>query len=345
MDGRLNMESIFEGFYADGNSDLNVQGLEGVGIFSRLTAVRSLMEFIYRKFKLGRWDENLNGKIVPRKLAELCDLMTALDSSASLRLMIESKDPWLWLAGAAFIGIEAVHQKDIFNALDSGVIRYSDHSSFLQLLSALMRSKQFISIRKNNRRTELQVEKSLFEYMRHLNALHSKLMVLRVDFSYGKMYTLHIEPERRVVADWEALLNYIRQNFFASFLGYVAKFEYGQEKGVHVHTLIFLDGRVVRQDATIARHLGEVWVNSITKGVGIYFNANTPSYKSRMKNSAIGNFGKNDATFLLEAKDIARYFAKRDPIATMAIPGIGRTLRRSNFPSSSGMKCSSFGEE
>jgi hypothetical protein len=54
-------------------------------------------------------------------------------------------------------------------------------------------------------------------------------------------------------------------------------------------------------------------------------------YKERMKNRAIGVFKRNDADFLVGAKEIATYFAKMDPIVRWAVPGLTQTLRRSSL--------------
>ncbi len=50
-----------------------------------------------------------------------------------------------------------------------------------------------------------------------------------------------------------------------------------------------------------------------------------------MKHCAVGVFKMSDSEFLLGAKEIARYFAKKDPIVRLVVPTLTQTLRRSSL--------------
>ena len=50
-----------------------------------------------------------------------------------------------------------------------------------------------------------------------------------------------------------------------------------------------------------------------------------------MKYCAVGVFKRNDLDFLVGAKEIAKYFAKKDPIVRLAVLGLTQTLRRSSL--------------
>lgn len=300
---------------------------------STLTEVRACTKEIRNAMKSSRWKKSLHSKSLQRLLTHLCELMTPYAGPIFIRKMIEGNDPWLWLAGSAFIGIDPANHEAQLNALLNDVIseeNYIDRTLFLEHLDRSIKSAHFQRIYKNHIRKEQLLSKSLHDYIKDLNTIYSKLMVIRLDLSYGEIYTADMEPENRVLSDWELFLKYAREAFEPSFIGYAVKFEYGADKGIHAHTLLFLDGSIVRQDTSIARHLGEHWKNTITLGAGIYFNANTAEYKMRMKHCAIGVFKRNDASFLLGVKEIAAYFAKGDPIVRMIVPGMTQTLRRSS---------------
>jgi len=301
---------------------------------STLTQVRTCMKKIYNEIKSSKWRKNLTKKILQIQLAELCSLMSPYACAPVLRKLIESKDPWLWLAGNCFISIEPSSHEGQFNALcndDINACSYIDKAEFIEFLDKFAKSSEFQKKYKNHIRQEQILANSLFEHIRDLNRIYSKLMVIRLDLSYGKTYTTDFNPECRVVNDWESFIKYTARSFKDSFISYAAKFEYGVEKGIHIHTLLFFDGSEVRRDVIIAQHLGEHWKTTITQRAGIYFNANTMKYKERMKNRAIGVFKRNDADFLVGAKEIATYFAKMDPIVRWAVPGLTQTLRRSSL--------------
>jgi len=163
---------------------------------------------------------------------------------------------------------------------------------------------------------------SLLCYVNDLRAAYRKLMVIRLDlYADWAMYDPRNLPEC-----WEAMLKRIR-NQYPSFAGYVLKFEFGQDRGVHLHTLLFLNGSEVRQDVVIARALGELWISIPPQGVGSYHNANAHHYKSRMQNIAVGIiYGESDS-FDAGMYAIASYMAKSDPIVLLALPQLHRTIR------------------
>lgn len=293
------------------------------------------MKDIHHEIKSMEWKKALAKKSFQKLLAQVCGLMSPYTYDLQvIRKLIENKDPWFWLAGQCFVGIEPSNHEEQFNAMISDnqhPENYFDRAQLLEGLDKLVKSSAFQKIYKNYVRQEKKLALSLFEYIKDLNKIYSKLMVIRLDLSYGEIYTTDYEPERRVLNDWDLFHSHALDNFDNSFIGYAAKFEYGADKGIHIHTLMFFDGSVVRQDITIAKRLGEHWKNTITQGAGIYFNANTLEYKVRMKHCAVGVFKRNDADFLVGAREIAKYFAKKDAIVRLAVPELTQTLRRSSL--------------
>lgn len=301
---------------------------------SALTEVRNCMKEIHHGIKSTKWKKALPKKSLQKPLAKVCGLMSSYAYAPILRKLIDSKDPWLWLAGHCFVGIDPSSHEGQFNAMindNQHPDNYNDQAYFLESLDQLVKSSAFQKVYKNHVRQEQQLAHSLLKYIKDLNKIYSKLMAIRLDLSYGEIYTADLEPECRVLNDWDLFHTYARDGFVNSFIGYAAKFEYGVDKGIHIHTLLFFDGSAVRQDVSIAKHLGEHWKNNITQGAGIYFNANTREYKMRMKHCAVGIFKRNDVDSLVGAKEIAKYFAKKDPIVRLAVPQLTQTLRRSSL--------------
>ena len=68
---------------------------------------------------------------------------------------------------------------------------------------------------------------------------------------------------------------------FGEMVGYIAKKEIGEDKGVHIHTLFIYDGNKVREDITKAEQIGEYWKKDITKGKGLFHNCSKNEYKNK----------------------------------------------------------------
>lgn len=197
------------------------------------------------------------------------------------------------------------------------------HVSPSRLLGSIeneLDSMHFDKEKDNVRRNRDAVSKSLLQYFLGLKAAYSKLMVIRLD--------LHTKDDASIVQHWEQLLKYIAARYASSFVGYAAKFEYGIERGVHMHTVLLFNGAVVRQDVTIAKAIGEYWKLQITHGWGSYFNANQRDHVAHMKYRAVGTFCALDDDFVEGLTHMANYLAKPDLVVKFALPNIGRVFRR-----------------
>ena len=86
--------------------------------------------------------------------------------------------------------------------------------------------------------------------------------------------------------DLNKMLNNTRSKptVFGEMVGYIAKKEIGEDKGVHIHVAIIYNGNIVREDITKAQQIGEYWKNNITKGKGVFHNCS----KNEYKNKAVG---------------------------------------------------------
>ena len=74
--------------------------------------------------------------------------------------------------------------------------------------------------------------------------------------------------------------------------------------------MFFLDGSEHREDITIAQDIGNLWVNQITQGDGLYWNCNANNDKYR--NLGIGMINHNDEALRNNVLETALYLVKRD---------------------------------
>ena len=140
-----------------------------------------------------------------------------------------------------------------------------------------VKSERFLSRLNSYQRSSNKNYKELTEYVDSLFESYSRLLVLRVDLSYSKEYSG--TEQTQAARDLKHLLGNARSNkMFAAMVGYVWKLEHGAKKGFHYHVMFFFDGSKVREDVTLAKRIGEYWVDVVTKGRGLYYNCNAVKY-------------------------------------------------------------------
>ena len=139
--------------------------------------------------------------------------------------------------------------------------------------------------KKENKKTNQRLE-STKAYINDLSKNYSKLNFVRLDLSYKKEYENDLTLEE-ANKDFKTMLNNKRSKptVFDGMVGYVAKKELGDDKGVHIHMLAIYDGQKVREDITKGTQIGVYWKENITKGNGLYQNCNQNKYKA---NKAVG---------------------------------------------------------
>lgn len=98
----------------------------------------------------------------------------------------------------------------------------------------------------------------------------------------------------RFVEYFSSLLNNRRTkpSIFENMLGYIAKREFTEDKGPHIHSFFFYDGHKVSKDSYNADQIGSYWKNEITNGKGIYHNCNQG--KGKYADSALGMIDHSD---------------------------------------------------
>lgn len=213
------------------------------------------------------------------------------------------------------------------NSLEEEVVDQDvDHFQKVSPSLLLERVREFLDCCKfydgleNLKTNERATCRSLLQYILDLKAAYSKLLIIRLD--------LYTSDSRGVVRDWMQLKKYVSASYAGAFVGYAVKFEYGEKRGVHMHTLLFFNGSMVRQDVTIAKLIGEYWKSSVTAGEGTYSNCNAPEHLKRMRYPAVGSFHQFDERALKGLKHIASYLSEQDLVVRFAVPGLSHTLRK-----------------
>lgn len=134
----------------------------------------------------------------------------------------------------------------------------------------------------------------------------SKVLAIRFDLGYAKgnypslaNHKHNDTNQSNTKSDLDAFqahldifLRFMNKNYQANRLAYILKIENGLSKGYHAHILLLLNGHKHQQDVSIARKLGEEWINCITQGAGVYWNCN--AHKNRYKYKAIGMINRTD---------------------------------------------------
>jgi hypothetical protein len=155
--------------------------------------------------------------------------------------------------------------------------------------------------------------------------ISSKVLAIRIDLGYSKgAHSSLVTGENNgskntetttdldvFLAHLDMFLRFMNKNHQANRLAYILKIEYGLSKGYHAHMLLLLNGHKHQQDISIAKKLGEEWLNEITQGSGIYWNCN--AHKDRYQNKAIGMIHRKDQVQrgFLESK-VLTYLIKHD---------------------------------
>ncbi|WP_392563555.1 inovirus-type Gp2 protein [Orbus wheelerorum] len=176
-------------------------------------------------------------------------------------------------------------------------------------------------------------KKSIKDFIDELFSKHAKLLPVRIDLSYkmnqtiakefnhtGDLDYLHnsnLAPHayltrEDIIFNWNKLLDKLRWNtraFLAELVGYAWKIEYGNEKGMHYHIMLFFNGNRAQKDFYYADTLGQLWLE-ITQGQGLYFNCSIDKvYRYGNHNGLKVTHRNDDRTNIYQT---AKYLAKID---------------------------------
>lgn len=155
-------------------------------------------------------------------------------------------------------------------------------------------------------------------------AKYSKVLAIRVDFSYRTQYQSGLTVEQ-VKEDLQRYLD--SRRFCALFddeIGFAWKLEYGSS--FHYHLLFLFNGHKHCKHAYLAQQLCERWVQ-MTQGRGVAFNCNTqmPYYAY----SGIGMIHREDFNARTNLNQACRYLCKQNNFMPFDLPARCRTFGRS----------------
>lgn len=162
--------------------------------------------------------------------------------------------------------------------------------------------------------------------VRRMNNIHQKIMtccarivVCRVDLFY-KMKFRSLKTLEDFESDYNRLMTNIKRNkaIYDGLLAVIAKMEYGEYKGLHVHMLFFYNGRHVYRDDRKAEMIGRYWNDVVTKGEGQFFSTNRSAAKKALSQYirvpvdmlGIGVIHRSDQEKITQLKVVFRYFGK-----------------------------------
>lgn len=160
---------------------------------------------------------------------------------------------------------DRIKQHNYITALFTSLV----HSIRAGLGSAEFKRKEYDLDNKSSRNFH-----SAVNYVKCLFARNSRLLVLRIDFSYLQNYTKNIGL-KAAKTDFTNFLNNVRGNkkLSSELEGYIWKIESGPLKGIHFHCLFFYGVTTTCHAEYWATQLGMCW-RKTTENHGEYANKN-----------------------------------------------------------------------
>lgn len=166
------------------------------------------------------------------------------------------------------------------------------------------------------RYNEGQNQKSLVSLVRKLTDHYSKLLFVVVDLKYATETSHHV-----TIDDFYNHMKKIRElisnkkTCFEQVQGYAWALEQGGiNGGLHCHLLLIYNGSERQRDGYLGKAVGEKW-QSITGGLGTYYNWNTLENKGDFKRQGllgIGMIHRDNPLEVENAVRVASYLTKTD---------------------------------
>ncbi|ASF45230.1 YagK/YfjJ domain-containing protein [Methylovulum psychrotolerans] len=211
---------------------------------------------------------------------------------------------------------------------------------FNALVNNIRREWKLNNIQTKVNSRKIEANRRYIDYCRYVDALFgncARLLVLRIDLFYKKEHSQNFSAFD-ITEDLNHLFENKRCNSIFDFMkGYIAKLEYGVDKGMHWHVLFFFDGSKRNNSSHIhlAEEIGEYWKNTITKGYGDYWNVNKNLRQyAKLRRQGIGVINWQDIELRANLKGLViQYLCKTDQYIKPKFGTKVRLFRRGNFPS------------
>lgn len=272
---------------------------------------------------------------IARRIYSSLQLSLKLRLSRKLRVLLQALDRELPSSVDAFfketIG-KVYTSQTVFNALLESRVECKCEANFARVffynLMKMVGSKGFHNAYQEEDKIHKRRAESLYDYISDLKIAHSKIMIVRLDLYYHQELIQSIRSQQNVVADWSRLLAFARKGYKGNFLGYAMKVEFGNDRGVHVHSIFIMNGSNLERDVKVARSLGHHWVKNVVPGIGRYFNCNEKTHQEKYKWRAVGTFTKMDEEFQNGVRAMAAYVTKPDPLPRLVVHGLKKKFRK-----------------
>ena len=272
---------------------------------------------------------------IARRIYSSLQLSLKLRLSRKLRVLLQALDRELPSSVDAFfketIG-KVYTSQTVFNALLESRVECKCEANFARVffynLMKMVGSKGFHNAYQEENKIHKRRAESLYDYISDLKIAHSKIMIVRLDLYYHQELIQSIRSQQNVVADWSRLLAFARKGYKGNFLGYAMKVEFGNDRGVHVHSIFIMNGSNLERDVKVARSLGHHWVKNVVPGIGRYFNCNEKTHQEKYKWRAVGTFTKMDEEFQNGVRAMAAYVTKPDPLPRLVVHGLKKKFRK-----------------
>lgn len=238
----------------------------------------------------------------------------------------------------------------------ANIAREENYSNveFLEHLQKEVTGDQFRKEIQQKRKAISKNKQSLLRYIESLFEYRSRLLVLRMDFSYqkdaGGFFTTSDDQRidlifgaknKDLLEKWSIevreqrnqLIKKLKKKYKKDLVGYVWKLEYGADKAFHYHMIFFLDESKHHQDIKIAESIGEMWKHEITNGKGIYWNCNAKKKHFEKRNRiATGKIKHNDQELRENLNIMASYLTKPDYFVKLTLSDGARTFGKGSKP-------------
>lgn len=190
-------------------------------------------------------------------------------------------------------------------------------------LRARVASPEFVRTLSSLKRSVSKNKQRMRSFIDGLFAKHSKLLVVRIDLTYRNAG--QISTENGAIREVEQAQK-DRDEFFRAakrlaiwdnVVGHVWKLEYGLHRGPHLHVLVVFDGQKARQDGSLARTLGNLWIK-VTQERGDFYNCN--ANKARYGDAlGIGMVERGDAIRRARLQVAAKYLVEVDLVRRLKL--------------------------
>ncbi|CAD2249611.1 YagK/YfjJ domain-containing protein [Xanthomonas arboricola] len=173
------------------------------------------------------------------------------------------------------------------------------------------------------------------EFIYHLAAEHSRLLILRIDLYYRPYY-----DAEKAIKQINGFLRWLRErackrNLLPGYLGFIIKCENGLVRGMHWHLMVICSGNQQQCGGYLTQKLGEVWACRTGQGLGAYYSCWAD--QSKYDYNGLGVMGLGDWEKMAGLRAALYYMSKQDCVLKVTNDKV-KNFWRSPIPKKAGKK-------